>query len=133
MASTKKSTKNKSFVAPQTANVANYELMLQEYDQYYQKKMELLQLKHDLDVKWATYNNDIYAKKTEENFDSALKNLQDQRSKKIASINKKINSELGGEFSVTLESYNADGSLPEDEEIITRMRKVLEAIRENSK
>jgi hypothetical protein len=132
MASTKKSTKNKKFVAPQTTNVADYELMLQEYDQYYERKMELLQLKHDLDVKWASYNNEIYARKTEENFNSALETLQDQRSKKIASINRKLNSELGGEFSVTLESYDADGS-PSEGEIIDRMRKVLEAMREDHK
>lgn len=127
MASTKNSIKKKS-VAPQTEMVKDYELMMHEYEDYYNKKLELLKLKHDLDVKWSAYNNTIFASRTEQNFQSACADLQSQREKKIASINNKINSELGGDVSVTLESYSYDGKEPSEDEIVKQMKRLLNAV-----
>lgn len=91
MASTKKSTNAiKAISSTGLDLVSHYERMLQDYQDYYTQKRQLLDRKKALDDMYREANSRIYAEQAQDNYISASAALNEQRDAKLQSIQKSL-------------------------------------------
>jgi hypothetical protein len=70
--------------------VSHYERMLQDYQDYYNQKRQLLDKKKALDDMYRELNSRIYAEQAEDNYLSASVALNEQRDQKLKGIQKSL-------------------------------------------